>query len=155
MISMGIAVSTITGPAPYAVTRVIEASVAAMVPAGAEEAIPMTVSWASPSASGSSLAGGPGTAPGAKAGLSSVMKSFLLGLVRMASRSNLHQAPLGVPHHHAYANILDPPQWVGRRPSCRRGSRCERRSRELAIIFLSAVATCTQFADFFMLINFG
>src|SRR6266851_1384251 len=63
MISIGSAVRIRTGPDPQAEAA---ASVAAIVPAGAEEAMPITVSSATPIASGSSPASmtGAGTAPG-------------------------------------------------------------------------------------------
>ena len=62
MMIIGIAVSTMTGPLPYAVTAASAGSVSPMEAAGAEEARPMTVSWATPIASGWSLAGGAGAA---------------------------------------------------------------------------------------------
>jgi len=58
MISIGTAVSKISTPPPYAVTAASDASVAATVPAGADEAIPITVSCVTPIASGSSRACG-------------------------------------------------------------------------------------------------
>jgi hypothetical protein len=66
MTSMGNAVKMSTGPDPQAEAAASAASVAAIVPAGAEEAMPITVSWATPIASGSSRASmaGAGTAPG-------------------------------------------------------------------------------------------
>ena len=57
MISMGMAVSSRIGPLPYAVAAASVASDRPTVAAGAEEAIPMTVSCATPIAFGSSRCG--------------------------------------------------------------------------------------------------
>ena len=51
------------GPAPYPVAMTSVRSDSPTVAAGADDAMPMTVSWATPIASGSSLATGVGTAP--------------------------------------------------------------------------------------------
>src|ERR1700761_508271 len=56
MISMGMAVRIRIGPLPYWVATASAASDSPTVAAGADEAIPMTVSWATPIASGSSRA---------------------------------------------------------------------------------------------------
>src|ERR1700722_4676402 len=56
--SIGIAVITRTSGATYAVAAASVARVAAMVPAGAEVARPITVSWVMPIASGSRRGGG-------------------------------------------------------------------------------------------------
>src|SRR5216683_5853179 len=63
MISIGIAVSTMTGPLPYAVAAASVASVSPVDTAGADDAIPITVSCATPIASGSSRADGAGAVP--------------------------------------------------------------------------------------------
>ena len=57
---------TTVGTEPSADATASAASVAAIVPAGAEEAMPITVSWATPIASGSSRASmaGAEAAPG-------------------------------------------------------------------------------------------
>ena len=52
MISIGIAVSSITGPLPYAVAAASAASVSPADTPG-RDAMPITVSWATPMASGS------------------------------------------------------------------------------------------------------
>lgn len=56
--SIGTATTTRTSPPPYADDAASAASVAATVPAGADDAIPITVSCTTPIASGSSRAAG-------------------------------------------------------------------------------------------------
>ena len=56
MTSIGMAVRIRIGPLPYSVATASAASESPTVAAGADEAIPMTVSWATPIASGSSRA---------------------------------------------------------------------------------------------------
>src|SRR5216684_9107935 len=63
MISMGIAVRMRMGPLPYAVAAASAASDSPTVAAGADEAMPMTVSWATPMALGSRRAAGWGGIP--------------------------------------------------------------------------------------------
>src|ERR1700722_17317970 len=63
MISMGIAVRIRIGPLPYAVAAASAASDSPTVAAGADEAMPMTVSWATPMALGSRRAAGWGGIP--------------------------------------------------------------------------------------------
>jgi hypothetical protein len=63
MISMGTAVMRRTGPLPYAVAAASAASDRPIVAVGAEEAMPMTVSSATPIASASSRPAGTGTFP--------------------------------------------------------------------------------------------
>src|SRR6266702_221868 len=60
---MGIAVSSRIGPLPYAVAAASPASTSPTVAAGADEAMPMTVSCATPIASGSSRVAGAGIFP--------------------------------------------------------------------------------------------
>ena len=67
MISIGMAVRTRIGPLPYAVAAASAASDSPTVAAGADEAMPMMVSWAAPMASGSSFAPGAGVIPAAAA----------------------------------------------------------------------------------------
>ncbi len=70
MTSMGIAVRMRIGPLPYAVADASRNSDRPTVAAGADEASPMTVSWATPIAFGSSRAGGVGGMPTTAAGCS-------------------------------------------------------------------------------------
>src|ERR1700690_913155 len=63
MISMGIAVRIRIGPLPYAVAAASAARDSPTVAAGADEAMPMTVSWATPMALGSRRAAGWGGGP--------------------------------------------------------------------------------------------
>ncbi len=55
--------SSSTGPLPYAVAAVSPASTSPIVAAGADEAMPMTMSCAAPMASGWSRGTGTGTFP--------------------------------------------------------------------------------------------
>ena len=63
MISIGMAVRIRIGPLPYAVATTSAASDSPTVAAGADEAMPIIVSWVAPMASGSSPALGPGAVP--------------------------------------------------------------------------------------------
>jgi hypothetical protein len=63
MISIGIAVRMRIGPAPYAVAAASAATDRPTVAAGADEAMPMTVSWATPMALGSRRALGADLVP--------------------------------------------------------------------------------------------
>src|SRR5882757_2855284 len=63
MISTGIAVRIRIGPLPYAVAAASAARDSPTVAAGADEAMPMTVSWATPMAFGSRRAAGWGGIP--------------------------------------------------------------------------------------------
>ena len=63
MISIGIAVSSKISPLAYAVAAASAASDNPIVAAGADDAIPITVSCATPIASGSSLVPGEGAVP--------------------------------------------------------------------------------------------
>src|ERR1700722_7437038 len=79
MISMGIAVRIRIGPLPYAVAAASAASDSPTVAAGADEAMPMTVSWATPIALGSGRGGGWGGIPTiAVAGRSVIRLPFVL-----------------------------------------------------------------------------
>ena len=66
MTRIGIAVSTSVAPAPYADAAASAARVSPAVAAGADDAIPITVSCTTPMASGSSRPAGP-TGTGAPA----------------------------------------------------------------------------------------
>src|SRR5215813_5384023 len=74
MISIGIAVRRRIGPAPYAVAAASPAIERPTVAAGADDAIPMTVSCATPIALGSSLATGRGTHPATDDAVCSAMR---------------------------------------------------------------------------------
>ncbi len=83
MMSMGIAVRMRIGPLPYAVAAASAARDSPTVAAGAEEAMPMTVSWATPMALGSRRAAGWGGIPTiAAAGRSVVIRLPLVPALR-------------------------------------------------------------------------
>ncbi len=73
MISIGMAVKIKIAPAPYAVAAASPAIDKPTVAAGADDAMPMTVSCATPMASGSSLATGDGIVPATDAAACSDM----------------------------------------------------------------------------------
>jgi hypothetical protein len=78
MISIGIAVRIRIGPLAYAVAAASAASDNPTVAAGADDAIPITVSCATPIALGSSRAGGTRTLPAMEAADRSVIKTPLV-----------------------------------------------------------------------------
>src|ERR1700730_8895934 len=78
MTSIATAVNSSTGPLPYAVATASAASDNPTVAAGADDAIPITVSCATPIASGSNRAGGGGAAPATAAADRSVICSPLV-----------------------------------------------------------------------------
>src|SRR5580704_10669571 len=100
MISMGIAVRIRIGPLPYAVAAASAASDSPTVAAGADEAMPMTVSWATPIALGSRRAVGWGGIPTiAVAGRSVIRLPLVLARKGPRCSAPVRRVPRSLPGH--------------------------------------------------------
>ena len=107
MISIGIAVSSRIGPLPYAVAAASAASDSPTVAAGADEAMPMTVSWATPIALGSRRAAGWGGIPTiAVAGWSVIRLSSRAGPEGLRMLRAARRLPRPLPGHRAIITII-------------------------------------------------
>src|ERR1700722_5039933 len=107
MISMGIAVRIRIGPLPYAVAAASAASDSPTVAAGADEAMPMTVSWATPMAFGSRRAAGWGGIPTiAAAGRSVISLPLMLAWRASDAPRRPRRLPSPLPGHRAIITII-------------------------------------------------
>src|SRR5580693_2005233 len=107
MISIGIAVRIRIGALPYAVAAASAASDSPTVAAGADDAMPMTVSWPAPMALGSRRAAGWGGIPTiAAAGRSVISVPLVLARGPQMLRAGIEGSPTHSPATRAIITII-------------------------------------------------